>query len=171
MRATMCFPLPKPVSMHPEYFRPCVWNSVVHAETSKNEDTWYGMLWYYDTECDTARRVLDGQWWPWRHAIQYCAARTAIVTCFTSTSTTTVRGTGTTTGSTTIVTPTTPRPCSQPSLFLPRFAVWRGGGVLFFKLATPTAEIFTDLFDGYWKRNVLFVLKRAGFPKNHQKHF
>jgi hypothetical protein len=35
---------------------------VVYA-TQKNEDTWYEILGYYDTEFDTALRVFKGQWY------------------------------------------------------------------------------------------------------------
>ena len=33
-----------------------------YAETSKNEDTWWSVLWHCDAEYDTALRVLEGQW-------------------------------------------------------------------------------------------------------------
>ena len=35
-------------------------NRVVYAETSKNEDTWYGMLWHCNAKYDSAWRVI--QW-------------------------------------------------------------------------------------------------------------
>ena len=34
---------------------------VVHADTSKNEATWYGVLRHYDARFDTALRVFEGQ--------------------------------------------------------------------------------------------------------------
>ncbi len=35
-------------------------NRVVHAETSKNEDTWREVLEYYDTEFYSIQRLFDG---------------------------------------------------------------------------------------------------------------
>lgn len=109
-----------------------------YAETSKNEDTWWSVLWHCDAEYDTALRVINGQWYG-RHAPR---TATPTTTCMSGICTgTAAGGTGTTTGWMTTGTPTTPPRCSQLSSFLSGFR-WR---VLFCKLSVPSAEHFSSL--------------------------
>jgi len=42
---------------------------------------------------------------------------------------------------------------------------------LFCELPAPTAEHFTDFIYFYRQSDVLFVIQRFIFPKNHQKYF
>ena len=166
MREIMHFLLPKPVSIHSEYFRSRIWNSVVYIETSKIEDTWCRILGHYDAKYDTVPRVFKGQWWQGRCPIHFCGTRMATVTSCTCTGTMT-RGTGTLTGSTTTGTPTTRPRFSQLSSFLFRLF----GGVLFYELALPAAEHFSDLFEFYREDGILIILEWSWFPQNHEKHF
>lgn len=42
----------------------------LQAGTSKNEDTWYAVLGYFDIEQDSTPRVFEG-WWHGRHGIHF----------------------------------------------------------------------------------------------------
>ena len=107
-----------------------------YAETSKNEDTWWSVLWHCDAEYDTALRVFEGQWHG-RHAPH---TATPTTTCMSGTCTgTAAGGTGTTTGWTTTSTATTRLWCVQLSSFLSL-----RGGVLFLELSAPTTKHLAD---------------------------
>lgn len=132
----------------------------------KNEDTWCVILGHFRCRIrfslESIQRVVVGK------ALRTFATLMAICTSAISNGTV-ISGTGTTTGSTMISTPTTLLLCAQLFSFL--FPCFTGRVLFCFHFSKPTAKHFSDLIYFFRKTNVFFIIQRLGFPKEHEKYF